>query len=190
MGGMLHPTTKGKLDGQIEGLNSSGDITSYVLNKGQHKLSQYNSQSGYLVGFGAGFENGQKLRTTLKEDVSCKLPFSEKVKCLSFLLEQQLGFREDYTQIFIDNLSRWEETDVANNIKSKTKSLLQENKIQRSVDTLILHFKEHYQLKSLMEFYPVYDKLKRLRKEKKHNKAYSIYAELEALKNEIKLWVE
>ncbi|MBL3658266.1 hypothetical protein [Fulvivirga sediminis] len=188
---MLHPKAQGRLNGRIAGLDNSNDGTiSDVLSKEKREVSEYNLRSGYLTGFEEGYESGQKLRTALQEDVISKLPFQEKVKCLSFLLKQQERCRADYTQSFMANIIHWEEANMPVSLKSEIEHLLREDKIQRSVDKLFQYFKDHYQLKAFMEFHKLYDQLKKLRTDKKNNKNQSIAGALQGLKNEILRWVE
>ncbi|NMH89016.1 hypothetical protein [Flavivirga algicola] len=190
---MLHPTTKGILDGRIIGLNSSVHITSYILKNGIKDPKTPNcytsNQIKYYVGFGTGYELGQKIKVLLENDTSSKIPLNEKIECFSFLLEKQEICREDLTQSFLDNIEHWEASNIPLSVIENIKTLLKENKIQRSVDTLFLHFKENFNLRPLMEFYRVYDRLKKIRQEKKNNKAYVVADELEKVKVEVQNWI-
>ncbi len=191
---MLHPTSKGIIDGRIIGLNNSIHITSYILNNGREnlKVPDYYSSPGveYYIGFGTGYELGQKIRKLLEQDTSSKMLLNEKIKCLTFLLEKQEICREDVTQSFLDNIKYWDEFDISLNIINEIKILLEENKIQRSVDKLFSYFKDNFRLKPLMQFYEVRNQLKKIREQKKKNKEYLISERLEKIKAEMYYWID
>lgn len=88
MGGMFHPTSKGIVDGRIKGLNNSVDITRFMIDNGLNelKMPEYYTLPGteYYIGFGTGYELGQKLRDLLENDTTCKMPLDEKNR-MSFL---------------------------------------------------------------------------------------------------------
>ena len=67
MGGMLHPTLEGELYGQIAGLNTSEDISVFVMNNGVENIEIPDFYKPpvalpYYIGFGSGYEKGQQLR--------------------------------------------------------------------------------------------------------------------------------
>ncbi|PKV53079.1 hypothetical protein ATE84_5214 [Aquimarina sp. MAR_2010_214] len=190
---MLHPTAKGIFDGRIKGLNNSVHITMYVDNgiKGL-KIPDYYTSPGieYYIGFGTGYEQGQKLRVLLEKDSSSQMSLDEKTECLSFLLIKQETCRLILsTESFLDNIKCWEEFNIPKTTIDEIQNLLKENKTQRAVDKILIYLKEKFYLKSLMEFYTIYDELKRIRQKKKKNKEYIIIEELEKIKIEIQNWI-
>ncbi len=190
---MLHPTIKGIYDGRIKGLNSSVHITQYILNNRikESKIPEPYTSPGieYYIGFGTGYELGQKIRAVLENDISSKMLLNDKIKYFTFLLEKQEICRENLTQSFLDNIKHWDEFNIPSTITNDIKVLLKEKKIQRSIDTLFSYFKNNFNLKSLVEFYKIYDRLKKIREEKKKNKEYIISKELEKVKSEIQNWI-
>lgn len=194
MGGMLHPTAKGILDGRIKGLNSSVHITLYIIDNEMKgfKIPDYYTLPGteYYIGFGAGYEQGQKLRGILEKDTSNQMSLDEKVKCLSFLLKKQETCRLILTtESFLDNIKYWEEFNIPKITIDEIQDLLKENKVQRAVNKIFIYLVGKFYLKSLMEFYTIYEKLKEVRQEKKKNKKYNIIEELEKIKTEIRYWI-
>ncbi|MEM1134382.1 MAG: hypothetical protein AAGI07_00990, partial [Bacteroidota bacterium] len=84
----------------------------------------------------------------------------------------------------------WDEFDISLTVTNEIKIFLKENKIQRSVDKLFLHFKNNFKLKPLMEFYKVHSQLKKIREDKKKNKEYIISEKLEKIKAEMQNWID
>ncbi|SEL14621.1 hypothetical protein SAMN04487910_1852 [Aquimarina amphilecti] len=191
---MLHPTAKEILVGRITGLNSAISITEYMLTFGMKNIEipEYYTSPGteYYIGFGTGYEQGQKLRSLLKKDVSSEMSLSQKIKCLSFLLKKQETCRLVLsTQSFLDNTKYWKELEISKTIIDEIQNLLKENKIQRAVYKMLIYLKERFYLEALMEFYEVYLNLENARSRKKNNKEYEIGLELEKIKIEVQNWI-
>lgn len=194
MGGMLHPTSKGILIGRLVGLNSTISITEYIITFGikSIEIPEYYTSPGteYYIGFGTGYEEGQKLRMLLENDTSSQISLEEKITCLSFLLKKQENCRLIITiQSFLDNTKYWNEFRIATGTIDAIQALLEENKIQRAVYKLLIYLKERFYLKALMEFYEVYSNLENARSKKKDNKDYEIEKELERIKIEVQNWI-
>ncbi|AXT49450.1 hypothetical protein D1818_00930 [Aquimarina sp. BL5] len=194
MGGMFHPTSKGIVDGRIKGLNNSVDITRFMIDNGLNelKMPEYYTLPGteYYIGFGTGYELGQKLRDLLENDTTCKMPLDEKIECLSFLLKKQEGCRLILsTDSFLDNIKHWDEFNISKTVINDIQNLLKENKIQRAINKILIYLKDRFYLKTSMEFYPIYEKLINLREEKKKDEEFVITEELEKIKMEIQRWI-
>ncbi|MDH7447600.1 hypothetical protein [Aquimarina sp. 2201CG14-23] len=194
MGGMLHPTAKGILDGRIKGLNNAVHITTYIIDNGKEELEipNYYTLPGieYYIGFGTGYEQGQALRMVLEKDSSSQITLDEKIECLSFLLKKQetCGLIVS-TESFLDNIKYWGAFKFSKTNIDELQNLLKENKVQRAVDKMLIYLKENFYLKSLIEFYQIWDRLKNIRQEKKKNKEYIITEELEKIKIEVQNWI-
>ncbi len=191
---MFHPTTKGILTGRIVGLNNSINITGYILKvgKGNIEIPDYYTSPGieYYIGFGTGYELGQKLRGLLEKDTSSQLSLDKKIECFSFLLKRQEICKVNLTtQSFLDNIKYWEEFTISSAIIDEVQSLIKQNKTQRAIYKLISYFKEKFYLKALMEFYEIYASLEKLRAEKRKNKEYFTGEELEKIKTEVLTWI-
>ncbi|NMH87824.1 hypothetical protein [Flavivirga algicola] len=196
MGGKPFPKSIGINEGRIEGLKSPVHFDDYILIRDIKNIEcpkGYNHRlfgNQYYIGFRIGYELGQKLRSSLKNDTNSQMPLGKKIECLSFLLEiQKSTCKENQTQPYINNIKYWNESLIPVPIAKDIQALLSENKIQRAIDKLLLYYKKNFYLKSLKEFYLFDQRLKNLRKEKKTNKKYDIAKELQKLKVELQNWV-
>jgi hypothetical protein len=193
MGGILHPTAKGIVIGRITGLKNSVSIVEYILSIGVKSIEipEYYTSPGteYYIGFGTGYELGQKLRIILENDNSNQMSLDKKIEYFSFLLEKQEICRENLIQPYLNNIKFWGQSNIPCSIIEDVQILLNKNKIQRAVDTLFLYYKDNFYLKSLKEFYEIHKKLKDIRKEKKLNKKYNISEELGKIKAELQSWI-
>ncbi len=194
MGGMFHPTSKGVFDGRIIGLNNSEDITLYIINNGVNQLKipvNYTSPGiEYYIGFGTGYEEGQKLRVLLEKDTSNQMSLNKKIECLSFLLKKQETCRLLLSiESFLDNIKYWGEFSISNATIEEVEKLLNEDKIQRAINKVFIYLKKRFYLKSLIEFYIIYQALKKIREKKKKDKEYAVIKELEKIKIEIRNFI-
>ena len=194
MGGMLHPTAKGIIRGEIAGLNNDIPITNYILKVGVEGIKLPNHYTlpatTFFIGFGTGYELGQKLRIILEKDTTSQMSLHEKVDCYSFLLEKQEICRGGFNKSFLLHIMHWDTSGIPIVIIKEVEELLNENKIQRALDRLVMYFKDNFYLKSLKEIYPLREELKEFRDKKRGDKKYDIIKDLEGLKPKIRAWIE
>lgn len=192
--GLYHPTAKGIVDGRIKGLQSALHVTMHIVTNGIKKIEipKPYKEPGieYYIGFGSGYEQGQKMRLFLENDTSSKMSLNEKIACFTFLLKKQEICHHNLSQLFLDNSKHWADFNIPLTNKNHIINLLHEDKIQRAIDTLLLFFKNNYQLKSLMNFYPISQKLKQIRLEARINKTKNIKENMEILKIDIINWID
>lgn len=191
--GIYHPTAQGIIDGRIIGIKNSLSMVEYIVKNDVKSIevpSYYAPpQTEYFIGFGTGYEQGQKIRELLRNDMHDKLSFDEKIACFSYLLDKQKLCNVNLTRSYLENTKYWHITNIPSSTVKKAHMLLDQNKLQRAIEEIFEYYKNNFQLKSLKEFDEIVQKLKDLRQNKRVHKKTNITVRLEQIKKEVREWI-
>ncbi len=193
MGGMLHPICEGELMGQIAGVKNPDNIVPYIIRVGADKIpisDYYKLSPEYYMGFGVGYQQGQQWRELLQADAGSPMSADEKIQCFATLLEEQKKYRHCYTQEFLNNIQFWHQLSVPKVVIQEITELLQNKKVQRAADRLFHYYKNHFQLKGLVEYYKIYKQLRIQRMSFKKQKGQDVLSFLSGFSEELLLWLK
>lgn len=188
MGGYYVPLVQGEIEGFKIGITS--DI---MLWEHLRSLDYSKHEGEWLVGYGFGFQLGKNIRQQIKDN-SIPKEFETKIKGILFLQNRiyNYGKFHDKLKVYLQHLSNWNEIQVPKQVIEKSKKLLSEKKLQRSLDNIYNHYKGNYALVTQMDFYVVLKKLSDVRHSKQKKKITSeeyLRIKLE-IENELKDWLK
>ncbi|NHN24326.1 hypothetical protein FIA58_001450 [Flavobacterium jejuense] len=163
------PLIKGEMEGFKIGLTS--DLILWEHTKSLD-YSKYHGE--WLVGYGFGFQIGKNIRIQVKNNSGPK-NFETNIKSILFLQNRiyNYGKFHDKLQIYLQNISNWNQILLQKETIENTKKLLSEKKLQRSLNNVYNYYKENYALVAQMHFYVLLKKLSDARHSKQQKKITS-----------------
>lgn len=169
--GQYAPTILGEIEGIKIGIEK--DINSWGLWMLAKKMDYDSLGSGYLIGLGIGFNQGQALRQCLKNSL-VELLIAEKTEALLWLLAQHSGFPKFGTFVekantFVANQNKWHCREIETEVYKNIKDLMLKNKIQQALANLHDYYEANFYLQAMQCIDKLVLELVEIRKNKKEN---------------------
>lgn len=187
MGGYYVPLIQGEMEGFKIGLTSD-----LMLWEHTRRLDYSKHEGEWLVGYGFGFQIGKNIRKLVKDNSEPK-NVETNTKAILFLQNRiyNYGKFHEKLQVYLENISNWNQKQLQKEVVENTKKLLSEKKLQRGLNNVYDYYKEKYALVAQMHFYTLLKKLSNLRHSKQQKKITSeAYLSIKfEIQNELDDWL-
>lgn len=177
--------------GEIEGLKIGLDTDSHLWQLTQN-LDYDKLEGERLIGFGVGFTKGQRLRNQIRGNVSSEI-FSERIHAVLKLLEMNCySVFTASIDSYVAHVDNWNNKNLPYTIVLKTEALLESNKIQQALQTIIEYYEKNFVLIDLMNFEKITKQLKELRRQKQQKQITAIqYNDIkQQIATDLKHWID
>lgn len=185
--GEYAPIIIGEIEGLKIGLNTDLDLWQLTRNFEYGKL-----QGEWLVGFGVGFTKGQRFRNQIRKNASLEI-FSERISAVLVFIEVNCySIFVSSIDSYIENIDKWNCKKLTPAVLLEIQTLLESNKMQQALQTLVDYYEKNFMLIDLMKFEKIARRLKELRKQKQHKQITTIqYTDIkQQIVTDLKQWIE
>ena len=146
--------------GLVSGIGTESDVLDHVINKIDHDV--YTTE--FYIGFGIGVEQSQQLRDKLSEEPPA---YFVKSKILLGSIELYRFKFLDEIKVLTDNIDKWFISQLPEHILYDIAPLLKANRHYNALISIDKFYRNHYNLKPLLEvnmFIKRYSSLRHLKK--------------------------
>ncbi|MDR7212068.1 hypothetical protein [Flavobacterium piscis] len=185
--GEYAPIVVGEIEGLKTGLVTDLDLWYLTRDFEYEKL-----EGEWLVGFGVGFTKGQRLRNQIRENASLEI-FSERIHAvLGFLEVNCYSIFISSIDSYIEHIDNWNYKNLTLTVVKEVQTLLESNKIQQALQTLVDYYEKNFMLIDLVKFEKIIGRLKELRKQKQHKRITTIqYNDIkQQIATDLKQWID
>ncbi|XZF15553.1 hypothetical protein ACTHGU_05410 [Chitinophagaceae bacterium MMS25-I14] len=153
----------GKIDGINEGVASDKNMGVYA----ERLTIPEDKSAKYWIGFGAGYEKGQKIRKILAEDKNSLLSLDEKVSYYLILRKYEHRCKTNLSDSFLEKTGNRDITTLPAIGCINSMSWLQKKRLQRAVDEVLHFYKDNFHIKGYLAVEVFADMLRKLREAKR-----------------------
>lgn len=162
--GIYSELTKGEIAGFETGLTSDQSLWLHA-----QSFDHTGLESQYLIGFGAGFVEGQSYRKRLKES-PCSIFFEDNVELYLFFTQYRRhhkAFKDISKESALEHEALWQYYALPQKICAQSLELLKLQKLQRALDIIHNYYATHFHLAAWRSFEQITQLLVQIRAGKK-----------------------
>ncbi|WP_348799746.1 hypothetical protein [Flavobacterium adhaerens] len=185
--GQYAPIILGEIEGLKIGLDTDSDLWQLTQNLDYDKL-----EGEWLIGFGVGFTKSKSLRNQIRKNALPEV-FSERIHAvLRFLEVKCYSVFTSSIDSYIAHIDNWNYKNLPYTVVLKTEILLESNKIQQALQTIIEYYEKNFVLIDLMNFEKIADELKKLRRNKQQKRITAIQHndKKQQIATDLKHWID